>query len=837
VSKSNISPAGGNPGAVEHAHTAQERPSADDIARWLAVLHPADHAIEIRVPNARLPGATRPTNIVRRFAPGAFREAAQMAATFSGSAPAVYVVMNGIDPTLRRTGKLGGASAKDIPRRSRLLVDVDPNREGTCSATDDEKAAALRVGAEIRAELRARGWPEPLIGDSGNGDHSVYAIDLPNDDESTAIVNAALKALAARFDTEAVHVDTKVFDPPRLVKLYGTLAGKGENTAERPHRYARVVSAPATLEPVPLELLHALASEAPATAPAATLAGFDLAAEIERKQGQGTTDDTQADDGSEAAAETNGRAPSPEERAVKYLEKCEPAVSGQRGHDKAFRAACKVGPGFNLPEETAFRLLRDHYNERCQPEWSENELRHKVKEAYKVEKGRGWLLNAGRDGNARREGKPYPKVSANGNGEPRLDRDEDGDDGPEAVDRWPQIDPRAFCGLAGDIVGRVDAETEADPVAVLVQFLVAFGNLIGRTAHWVDGPNLHYLNLFACMVGATATGRKGTSWGLARWALADCDDVWSDGCIKTGLVSGEGLIYHVRDPVEKEGKLVDEGVTDKRLLVVETELSRTLKAMNRESNTLSDVIREAWDSGSLRTMAKHNATKATGAHISIVAHATQADVRQHLTRTDSANGFANRFLWVACRRSKLLPEGGDLSAIVLGDFPHLMRRAVALARETERMRREPDARPLWADVYADLTRPRPGLLGAICNRAEAQTMRLACLYALLDGSQTVGRRHVESAHALWRYCEDSARFIFGDQLGDPAADKLLAALRGATDGLTRKDISHGVFQRNLPGERLGALLSDLLTQGLIHKRADHATGGRPAERWYTGMGI
>lgn len=81
-----------------------------------------------------------------------------------------------------------------------------------------------------------------------------------------------------------------------------------------------------------------------------------------------------------------------EARAVAYLDKCDPSVSGSRGHDKAFKAACKIGPGFNLAPEVAFSLLRDHFNPRCQPPWSEAELRHKVDEAYKSEARRGWFL-------------------------------------------------------------------------------------------------------------------------------------------------------------------------------------------------------------------------------------------------------------------------------------------------------------------------------------------------------------------------------------------------------------------------------------------------------------
>ena len=88
----------------------------------------------------------------------------------------------------------------------------------------------------------------------------------------------------------------------------------------------------------------------------------------------------------------------PEARAVAYLQKCEPAISGQAGHRKAFKAACKIGPGFDLHPDTAFRLLREVYNPTCDPRWSEKELRHKVDEAYKVETRRGWLLEEPRKG-------------------------------------------------------------------------------------------------------------------------------------------------------------------------------------------------------------------------------------------------------------------------------------------------------------------------------------------------------------------------------------------------------------------------------------------------------
>src|SRR5262249_41878197 len=135
-----------------------------------------------------------------------------------------------------------------------------------------------------------------------------------------------------------------------------------------------------------------------------------------------------------------------------------------------------------------------------------------------------------------------------------------------------------------------------------------------------------------------------------------------------------------------------------------------------------------------------------------------------------------------------------------------------------------------------LSSGKPGLLGKILSRSEAQVMRLACLYAILDRSPQVSGTHLLSAAALWDYCEASARLIFGDSLGDSDAEKLVAALKENPDGLTRKQISKDVFKRNKSSKDIVTMLSDLLTQGLVHRKTEASTGGRPAERWMHGRG-
>ena len=148
--------------------------------------------------------------------------------------------------------------------------------------------------------------------------------------------------------------------------------------------------------------------------------------------------------------------------------------------------------------------------------------------------------------------------------------------------------------------------------------------------------------------------------------------------IKTGLSSGEGLIYNVRDPrsemqpVKERGRvvdyqevLVDPGEADKRLLVFEPELATVLRRMQGEGNTLSSVLREAWDSGRLSTLTKNSPLQATGAHVSIIAHITQEELTASLTATERANGFANRFLYALVRRSKPATRGAAVPTAVL----------------------------------------------------------------------------------------------------------------------------------------------------------------------------
>jgi hypothetical protein len=420
---------------------------------------------------------------------------------------------------------------------------------------------------------------------------------------------------------------------------------------------------------------------------------------------------------------------------------------------------------------------------------------------------------------------------------------------------WPASPAEeAFYGLAGRIVRAIEPASEADPAALLVQALVAFGNMIGRVAHFTVESDRHHGNEFATLVGRTSKARKGTSWGRTHGLMRAAEEEWATERVQTGLSSGEGLIWSVRDRITKRERIkrrqeaatyveveADPGVSDKRLLIYEPEFANVLKQTERQGNTLSAILRQAWDGGAvLRTMTKNSPARATGAHVSLIGHITADELRRYLTNTEAANGFGNRFLWICADRSKVLPEGGIVEpaawyglrkelAAALG-FVRSIGEAGAVDPAAGEVHRDEEARAIWREIYGRLSEGRPGLAGALLARGEAHVMRLALLYALLNSSAVIRAPHLLAALALWDYAERCVYHVWGDSLGDPLADDLLRLLRGCPGGLTRTEIQT-YLGRHQPSERIGRALG-LLLQHRLARCERQQTDGRPAERWF-----
>jgi hypothetical protein len=402
----------------------------------------------------------------------------------------------------------------------------------------------------------------------------------------------------------------------------------------------------------------------------------------------------------------------------------------------------------------------------------------------------------------------------------------------------PELDPTALHGPAGGYALAVRPYTEASPAAVLTCALAAFGNLVNRTPRIEIGGTVHYANEFVLLVGPTSLGRKGEAMGIAKRPFLLVDGDWASVAISRGFGSGEAVVDAVRDPrteIDGEGNevVVDPGAKDKRLLINEEEFGHVLAVAGRDGSTLSALIRSAWDGHRLENRTKRSTLLATNAHVSLLAGITPTELVTKTTELEAANGLLNRFLIVASRRQELLPSPPAIPLEFDAEWANAFTGPLRFVRQQASILptlvRDAEAHALWEAAYAtELSVERFGLAGAVCARAEAHTLRLSMLYALLDESTVIRRDHLEAALALWRYCESSARLVFGDRLGDQVADSIIDALRWNPEGMTRNEIGR-LFSGHRRKDELDQALELLLTAGLIAIETD-TTGGRPVTR-------
>jgi hypothetical protein len=386
---------------------------------------------------------------------------------------------------------------------------------------------------------------------------------------------------------------------------------------------------------------------------------------------------------------------------------------------------------------------------------------------------------------------------------------------------WPEpMREEAFYGVAGEFVNLVDPETEADRHALLANFLVAVGPLFGREAWAAVGATRHYPFDYVILVGKTARSRKGTTTSLVLSVTEKAEEGFEKTRVLSGLSTGEGLIAAIQP---REDRPNDQ----KGYLVRLSELYRMFAVMKREGNTLSSVVRQAWDGEPLYVLTRKDPLRADNVSLSVIAHITQQELLNGLTDADRANGFANRFMFVCTNRSKLLPGGGK--QVQTNEIVSKLHTAVEAAKGVGHVQRDEDAEVLWAHEYGRLTSGGDSLKDAICSRAEAHVLRLSLLYALLDCSSKIRVEHLQAAIAFWDYCEQSVTYLFAGQRGDPEADKILDVLH---DGpLTTSEIQRDAFQGNRNKEWVEAEVTALESAGHIRRYTKDYSVKKGIEAW------
>lgn len=170
----------------------------------------------------------------------------------------VYIVLNAIDEACYSraqrdkliSGKLASTSDNDIEAREWILIDIDPVRPKDTSSTQEQIDKALAKCGKVHNFLLEQGFPRPIIGFSGNGYHLLYKLKMQNNKENADLLKNFLVALDELFSDDEMKIDQVNFNASRVCKLYGTLAQKGLNTEERPHRMSKIIKMPEVITPV-----------------------------------------------------------------------------------------------------------------------------------------------------------------------------------------------------------------------------------------------------------------------------------------------------------------------------------------------------------------------------------------------------------------------------------------------------------------------------------------------------------------------------------------------------------------------------------------------------------
>lgn len=418
---------------------------------------------------------------------------------------------------------------------------------------------------------------------------------------------------------------------------------------------------------------------------------------------------------------------------------------------------------------------------------------------------------------------------------------------------WPKpINETGRYGIAGEFLNLIEPHTEADPNALLLTFLTYAGNLMGRNFFIHAGADQHFGNLFTCLVGNTGYGRKGS-------AMAAVESFYSKGSPPHlgkrlwGISTGEAIVYEIHDEIwkftfDKKSQayvrmLAEPNEPEKRLLIVLSEFQQCLANMKKADSILPSILRTAWDKGDLATPAKTSRATASGAHVSIVTGMSREELLAQTAVTDAESGTLNRFLFCCSRRSRLLPQGGHFHKLYKSDVWKGLQARLACnvdtMEEQVHISRDMEAEEDWGlnddpqhGLYKRLSMQRIGLWGAVTARAPQMVLRLALITAAINGERVIRMPHLEAAEEIWRYCDDSTKYIFGDKMDDLVAIDIMQALRGiAPNGLNRSQI-YRIWNGKIKRADIDKSLLWISHTGIARVEKIEGTGGRPSETWY-----
>jgi hypothetical protein len=220
------------------------------VLEAMKLLNRSKGVVEIRILGAKREGDWKPRQVSGYFDYDHMVDAVEEILDTVTDLKMVMMSLQVLNPALlARTGnqfgwddEIPGTTDHDVHKIQWLPIDLDPIRPTGISSTDEEHEAAHRMVPEVREHLGSLGFPDPVVNDSGNGAHLLYAVDLPASD--APLIHECLKSLALKFNNSVVKVDTTLANLSRFLKLPGCYAMKGADMKDRPHRLSHLLEVP-----------------------------------------------------------------------------------------------------------------------------------------------------------------------------------------------------------------------------------------------------------------------------------------------------------------------------------------------------------------------------------------------------------------------------------------------------------------------------------------------------------------------------------------------------------------------------------------------------------------
>jgi hypothetical protein len=384
-------------------------------------------------------------------------------------------------------------------------------------------------------------------------------------------------------------------------------------------------------------------------------------------------------------------------------------------------------------------------------------------------------------------------------------------------------------GLIGEIAKAGSTDTEANPFAIAASALAYLGVAVGRGPYIPIGDDWNHARLNFVHVGRSSRGRKGTAKKLVinriAKAVHELNEYLAPQIHTGGLSTREGLALLIHDGWT-QGKDEIEPISDKRLLVVESEFANVLHQGKRDGNTLSTALRDAWDGISIKPAIKTSRVWASNPHIGILADITPIELRGLMSSRELSNGFANRFIFFWAEGIKVNPFPKQTPKEKIDDFARRVADILLFVkadrhvdRDTSRMIFSPQAASLYAHLYQGELRERSAgeQITGLLDRRAPTLMRLAMIFALTDLSLTVDVVHIKAAMAWIRYWVDSVKYIFQSALDEAATELTNVVANELIEFLTchkkasRSEIIKLCFKGHLSKIELDRALDELLS--------------------------